>query len=66
MSQGQLWVNVLSERTLHAQMATLEKAEALLEELRAASWDAAVRDLAEVEVRSSLCVWRSAVTSAAG
>ena len=30
-------------------MATLEKAEALLEELRAASWDAAVRDLAEVQ-----------------
>jgi len=32
-----------------AQMATLDKAEALLEELRAASWDAAVRDLAEVQ-----------------
>ena len=36
-------------------MATLDKAEALLEELRAASWDAAVRDLAEVEVSLSIC-----------
>ena len=49
-------------------MATLEKAEALLEDLRAASWDAAVRDLAEVEVcpalprlgvtQSAFCGWR--------
>lgn len=31
------------------QMATLVTAEALLEELRAASWDAALRDLSEVQ-----------------
>ena len=31
------------------QMATLDKAEALLEELRAASWNSAVRDLSEVQ-----------------
>lgn len=31
------------------QMATLEGAEALMEELRAASWDAAKADLAEVQ-----------------
>jgi oligopeptidase A len=30
-------------------MATLEGAEALMEELRAASWDAAKADLAEVQ-----------------
>ena len=31
------------------QMATLDKAEALLEDLRSASWDAAVKDLDEVK-----------------
>lgn len=31
------------------QMATLDKAEALLEDLRSASWDAAVKDLEEVK-----------------
>ena len=31
------------------QMATLVAAESLLEELRGASWDAAVRDLSEVQ-----------------
>ena len=31
------------------QMATLSKAEALLEDLRSASWDAAVKDLDEVK-----------------
>ena len=30
-------------------MATLDKAEALLEDLRSASWDAAVKDLDEVK-----------------
>ena len=30
-------------------MATLDKAEALLEDLRAASWDAAVKDLQDVK-----------------
>lgn len=33
----------------HCQMATLEKAEALLEELRGASYDAAVREMEEVK-----------------
>ena len=32
-----------------AQMATLDKAEALLEDLRSASWDAAVKDLDDVK-----------------
>ena len=32
-----------------AQMATLDKAEALLEDLRSASWDAAVKDLEDVK-----------------
>ena len=31
------------------QMATLDKAEALLEDLRSASWDAAVKDLDDVK-----------------
>lgn len=31
------------------QMATLDKAEALLEDLRSASWDAAVKDLEDVK-----------------
>ncbi len=30
-------------------MATLDKAEALLEDLRSASWDAAVKDLDDVK-----------------
>lgn len=30
-------------------MATLDKAEALLEDLRSASWDAAVKDLEDVK-----------------
>lgn len=30
-------------------MATLDKAEALLEDLRSASWDAAVQDLDDVK-----------------
>ena len=30
-------------------MATLSKAEALLEDLRSASWDAAVKDLEDVK-----------------
>lgn len=33
----------------HLQMATLEKAEGLLEELRGASYDAAVREMDEVK-----------------
>ncbi len=32
-----------------AQMATLDKAEALLEELRSASYDAALREMEEVK-----------------
>lgn len=31
------------------QMATLDKAEALLEDLRSASWDAAVKDLDDIK-----------------
>ena len=34
---------------LWVQMATLDKAEALLEDLRSASWDAAVKDLDDVK-----------------
>lgn len=47
-------------------MATLAKAEALLEELRGASYDAAVKDLeetkayAKAQVRGSTAVWHTA------
>lgn len=40
---------LLTCRLSRTQMATLEGAEALMEELRAASWDAAKADLAEVQ-----------------
>lgn len=38
-----------AEVSMASKMATLVTAEALLEELRAASWDAALRDLSEVQ-----------------
>ena len=45
------------------QMATLDKAEALLEDLRSASWDAAVKDLDEVKAFAAkqVCVFTQAL-----
>ncbi len=39
----------MSDQCVHVKMATLEKAEGLLEELRGASYDAAVKDMEELK-----------------